>query len=88
MKYNRIASLDDYPQLKRAHRVWMRLRNATCGTWPALFKTKQHKRRLVRCRKVARLFVRRAEKEFGINYKDFAVKWLQKEVVIVWKEKS
>jgi len=64
--YNRIALIKDHPRISKAWNVWFKLNRITVGTWPALFRTKAHKRRKVRVVKAAERFQRRVVDEFGI----------------------
>ena len=72
--YNRIAVIKEFPHLDRAFSVWWKLQRVTHDSWPAFFKTQEHKRRVLRADKVARLFNKRVEKRFGIAGQAWRVK--------------
>ena len=85
MKQNRIAVISDYPDLEKAYKVWRKLYTTTHGTWPALFRTDGHKRRVIRCDKAAARFVRRVQKKFEIEA--FKTKMFHRgETVVVWDD--
>lgn len=70
MTYNRIAVISDYPRLAKRYNVWSKLYRVTHDSWPALFNTKENKRRVKRRDKAAERFCNEVRKEFGIRVWD------------------
>ena len=72
MSFNKMAVLDDYPKLDKLFKHWTKLHRATrdiwpATTWPALFKTKEHKRRVLRRNQMLIRLQIAVEKELDIQ---------------------
>jgi hypothetical protein len=68
--YDRIAVLSDHPRLLTAYNVWYKLHRVTHDSWPALFGTKEHKRRVKRWKKMCDHFRYRVKTELGVTHYD------------------
>lgn len=87
--YNRVAVISEFPRLQRAYTVWYKLLRVTRDSWPALFGTKEHKRRKVRLEKAAPRFNRFVEKEFGLEGKHWRVRDIKTlGPSILWRDES
>ena len=64
---NRVAVIDDYPRIKLRFNTWKKLHKVTHDSWPAMFGTKEHKRRVKRCDKMTKRFCDEVRKEFNIE---------------------
>ncbi len=67
MSFNKMAVLDDYPKLGKLFKHWTKLHRATHDSWPKLFKTKEHKRRVIRRNQMLIRFQIAVEKELSIE---------------------
>lgn len=67
MNPNQIAVIADYPRLAKRYDVWRKLYRVTHDSFPALFRTKEHKRRVIRRDKAAQRFQAEVRKQFGIR---------------------
>lgn len=84
MKYNCIEILSDHQDLNKLFCHWRKLYTATHDKWPALFRTKEHKRRVRRCDKMAARFINATRAKF--NIKDYDVKRLEDVgYAVVWR---
>ncbi len=80
-----IRKISDYPEIEKLFQHYLKLHRATHDSWPALFKTKEHKRRTVRTAKMALRFVDAVQEKFNI------VAWTTKDTkqlgpLIVWED--
>ncbi len=81
---DRIAYLTDYPKLKKLTDHWAKLHQVTNDSWPAVFRTNEHKRRVLRRDRLALRLIDKIKKEF--NTTNFH--WIQtggRGWAIVWK---
>ena len=67
MSFDKMAVLNDYPKLNKLFNHWAKLHRITRDSWPWLFRTKKHKRRVIRCEKMVMRFQRAVEKELNIE---------------------
>ena len=84
--YNRIVIIPHHLRLARAYNVWRKLYRVTHDSWPALFGTKEHKRRVIRLEKAAARFNRLVEREFGLENCHWRVKDIKTVgISILWR---
>lgn len=82
-----MAVISENPRLARPYNVWRKLQRVTHDSWPALFSTAEHKRRVVRRDRMAHRFQAAVRKEFGITRWDvklFHGRYDNTGPVIVW----
>jgi hypothetical protein len=67
---NRMCSITEHPRIQKKYKVWAKLQKATHDSWPALFGTHEHKRRVARRDRMAERFVAEVRKTLGIRAYD------------------
>lgn len=86
--FTRIEMVEHHPDLDKIYKHYLKLsRAAAPGTWPALFRTSNHKRMKARQSKMAKRFIAAVSKKFNITY------WIHEKVKnvgpsIIWDEEK
>ena len=82
--FNKIAVISQHPELNKLFQHWYKLHRCTHDSWPRLFNTKEHQRRVIRRERMRDRFVIAACEKFGIG--EYKTKRIDHEYCLCWHE--
>jgi hypothetical protein len=84
---NRMCPVTEHPRIEKMYNVWAKLQRVTHNSWPALFGTKEHKRRVARRDRMATRFIAEVRRTLGIWAYDVQdLGRYNTRLVITWRE--